>query len=207
MKFSLDNSVFVFTSALPTSVTFSPLYPTERNEEVAKTVAKRVKAERYCVWKLLQYAIEKVTEKKITDVTFSKLPSGKWTCLACEFSLSHRDGVIAVALSSSPVGVDIEPFSPLKKSGLERKILSPLEEKRYTVLPKSRQDAFLLETWTKKESIYKMSNGAYPTFTNFSADEFTTATKLIDIDGNQFVISVAGKNDFVHYHLSGDGIF
>ena len=86
-------------------------------------------------------------------------------------------------------------------------MVSPMEEKRYNVLPKNRQNDFLLKTWTKKESIYKMTDGAHYTFPSFSVDDYLTKTKIVLIDGINYVISIAGKGKPIYYHIDNAIIF
>ena len=195
MNFTDFDKTITFVATIPSDLVFSAVYPQERDKEISALSSQKAKAEKFFAWKLLLQAIKRVTQKDASVVKFEKQPSGKWTCDACHFSISHRDGVVAVSLSSTPVGVDIEPVNGVKNNHIAKKILSSVEQKRYDVLPKSCQNSFLTEIWTKKESIFKMTNDGTYSFNSYSADEFFTHTKVIDILDRQFVLSVATERN------------
>ncbi len=68
------------------------------------------------------------------------------------FNLSHTRQAIAVALSDSPVGVDVEGFKQPKQSLLEY-TMSDEEIRRVQLSPHPDQEFALL--WTQKEALFK----------------------------------------------------
>ena len=98
----------VFAARLPDTYLYEPIYPPERQAEIEKCSNEKVKREKYFVWKLLEYAIFNTIGEPIENFNFEKNPNRKWVSDRVYFSLSHSDGVVAVALSDREVGVDIE---------------------------------------------------------------------------------------------------
>ncbi|MFH8621020.1 4'-phosphopantetheinyl transferase family protein [Streptomyces vietnamensis] len=73
-----------------------------------------------------------------------------------EVSLSHTGDRVVVAVSGSPVGVDIERIRPLED--VERMMavaLSPEERRSVAALPPSERSAAVLAAWTRKEAVLK----------------------------------------------------
>ena len=98
----------VFAARIPQIDDFGKVYPPERQAEIDRITNPDVKREKYFVWKLLEYAIEKTAGEPIENYAFEKKPNRKWVSDRLCFSLSHSDGAVAVALSDSAVGVDID---------------------------------------------------------------------------------------------------
>ena len=70
------------------------------------------------------------------------------------FSLSHCKTAVACALSSSPVGIDIERIRPLNRL-LAKRVLS--ETELQGVLGGQRPDVEFIRLWTLKESYLKLT--------------------------------------------------
>lgn len=93
-------------------------------------------------------------DAEITDVQFSLANNGKWSCDRCHFSISHCDGVVAVAVDSHPVGVDIE--NVLNKK-FTRKLANRImtDEEFITYLNGGEKAQYICEVWCKKEALFK----------------------------------------------------
>ncbi|AYN39390.1 4'-phosphopantetheinyl transferase superfamily protein [Streptomyces dangxiongensis] len=72
-------------------------------------------------------------------------------------SLSHGDGVGAVALGRGPaaLGVDIEPVRPLPATALARRWLGDTPADWIAALPRHERDEAFLALWTRKEAVGK----------------------------------------------------
>lgn len=186
----------VYTASIPSHLRVRGVFPSLRDEEISACTSEKVQKEKYCVWKLLEYALFHSFGKRIEDVSFTKSENGKWSCDFCHFSLSHSGGAIAVAVSDSPVGVDIERLAAVKNEGrIAEKILTDaeMEEYRRLALSPKRASEFLLEAWTQKESLFK--TGAYPKFIPSRIDGAESVqTRQIDVDGETYILSVASKD-------------
>jgi 4'-phosphopantetheinyl transferase len=72
------------------------------------------------------------------------------------FSLSHTDGLAAVAVARDlDVGVDAEPLDQNPTDGLIRRCLSDAELERFTAGPTETAARRFLELWTLKEAYLK----------------------------------------------------
>jgi phosphopantetheinyl transferase len=131
-----------------------PLIPYLRDLEVRECKSESVKREKYLVWKLLRRAVEEYFKLDFANLTFTKTANGKWICPDFYFSLSHTDGAVCVALAKIPVGVDIEKIRHVGEK-LPERFLSCDELEYMNTLQKEEREAFFLEAWVKKESIFK----------------------------------------------------
>ena len=171
----------VFTAKIP-KYTGETLYPQARQEEISSVKNEKTRTEKYGVWKLLQYAVEKTLSRPFTEFVFTKNTNGKWLCKDFYFSLSHSKNAVAVAISSAPVGVDIQKDQPLQSLSIAKKMLTEEEYKTYQNLPKTQMNAYLVGTWTKKEAAFKRSdeNRFTPTKIQLSDTENCIKTKIED---------------------------
>ena len=152
-----DKTIYAYVGSIPKNVQITPFACEKRNEEIEICASEKRKLERFCVWKLLEYALERTFGKKMKKLVFAKTYCGKWVCEGYEFSLSHSHGVVAVAVSRKPVGVDIELDHQMKE-GIEKKILSDVEFAEFEGVDKDKQNDYLLTKWTQKESVFKTMN-------------------------------------------------
>jgi phosphopantetheinyl transferase len=183
--------VDVYFAQIPEEIEIKPILPEEREKEIEMVSNARVKKEKYCVWKLLEYALERSFGYKIKNLDFEHTASGKWKCNRCEFSLSHCDGAVAVAISRAPVGVDIEVQRALSGEKFAERILNEVETDAYNALNESERQTYLIEAWVKKESLFKKQGGDI-----FSPSKIVTDTRgvrngRVEIAGREYFYSVA----------------
>jgi len=183
--------VDVYFTAVPETVSFMPLVPIERNHEIERVSNERVRAEKYCVWKLLEYALYKSFGYKMSDLTFVRTENGKWICDKCEFSLSHCEGATAVAVANSPVGVDIETTRRLSRERFANRILTKSESTVYEKLADEEKERFLLGIWTKKESIFKREGGKSLSPSSIETLEAKLYHGYVELSDKEYVFSVA----------------
>ena len=182
--------VDVYLAKIPISDNFSAVFPPDRQNEIESITSEKVKREKYYAWKLLEYGLLNTFNKKITDINFEKQTTGKWSCNACEFSISHSNNVVCVAISKSPVGVDIEKIQPTPID-ISKEILSKEELNDYNALNSDKKTSFIISAWTKKESLFKQKN-----VKRLSREEFRNLTgivskKTIYIGNDIYSLSIA----------------
>lgn len=175
-----------------------PLYPHERYKEIVGCKNERVRLEKYLVWKLLEKVVTDDLKLDFANIKFTKTPNGKWVCPDFYFSLSHTDGLVCVAVSKSEVGVDAE-LSQKINEGLKERILTDTELSYMKELPSSEQNQFLLESWVKKESIFKKCGGKMLMPNTIEASEHRTELAYIELGGCEYVISVATDYDKIEF--------
>ncbi len=198
--------VGVYVAALPDGECDSPLYPEERDRAVRETANSDVRRERYFVWKLLEYAIKESFGIPIESLRFEKR-DGIWSAEGVEFSLSHSGGALAVAVSSAPVGVDIEPLCGAVRDGVAERFFNSNELRDYlAAAPMEREERFL-RIWTAKEAIFK-SRGE-EAFLPLAVDSCTESvfTDVLSLGGVDCILSVYTAASLVPSVRIVDGVF
>lgn len=195
-----SNSVAVYLSRTSSAKDLADIYPLERKEEILNCSAKKVIDEKYSSWKLLEKALKKQWNVELKDAQPKKTANGKWVIKEGYFSLSHSCGVVAVALSKMPVGVDIE-LDFLPKDNLEKRILTEKELGVFYNLKEQDKAGFLSAVWTKKESIFKMLGVGNFSPNKIEYENYFTATKKASLLGKNFYISVAteGQSEIEYF--------
>ena len=145
----------LYIAPIPVQQSFSRVFPVERDDEINAVTNDRYRAEKYYVWKLLEYALRRSLGLNIEKIEISKNKNGKWSTPSCEFSLSHTDGAVAVVISRNPVGVDIELTNAVRDDRLAHRILSESEADQFEKLSENERNLFLIKKWTEKEAIFK----------------------------------------------------
>ena len=180
----------IYFAEIPEEGEISELCPPERNAEICATSCERVKKEKYYAWKLLEYAVQRSFGLKIGNMNIVKLPSGKWRGEGCEFSISHSDGAVAVAVSRAPVGVDIEAIRAPRCNGFAEKILSEDELIAFDSVPVSEKEGYLIDKWTAKEASFKAAGDTSFIPSRVAVDERHTKTARITIGGKLYSYSI-----------------
>ena len=182
--------VDVYLAEMPTEGKLGKLYPRTRQEEIKAVKNEKVKREKYYVWKLLEYGLYRSFGKKIKDVSFVKQETGKWTCDACEFSLSHSHNVVCVVLSRAAVGVDVEKIEAPRVDIVDR-VLSEAEKAEYALLCGGQKDDFLIHAWAKKESLFKGKNIKSLSLEDFKNQEGVVMEKTLHFSDGAYALAVA----------------
>lgn len=184
----------VYIAAMPDGELpdLSSVHPPERRQAIAIAKSEKVQRERYYVWKLLEYALARTFGWKLKDLQFTQTPQGKWECDKCEFSLSHSHGVLCVALSRKPVGVDIERIAPPPTTRFAEKILCEEELAEFAAIANDAQTEYLIEKWTQKESIFKCLQGEH-SLLRINTLRHETISKTLTVDGQAYCLSVASS--------------
>ena len=184
----------VIYAPITDAATSAPLYPPERQAEIDRCKNDRTRREKYLVWKLLERAVSERFNLDFANLKFTKSENGQWSCPEFCFSLAHTDGAVCVAVSSSPVGVDIEKVAPVRE-GLYSRVLTDSEREELLRLPEGEGALFFLETWVKKESLFKRDGGeclAPRSRDTLSSDAITERVTVGDSD---YLIGLAAKNE------------
>ena len=183
------DSVKVYIACIPTFVEIGEVFPLERNVEIQECKNKEKQKEKYCAWKLLEYALKTELNEDIKNIKFEKDNNGKWKCDKCCFSLSHSACVVAAAISYDSVGVDIEKVREVK-APIQKKILSDSEMQEMEKAENKTE--YLIKKWTQKESVFKAQENQ--DYNLKKADTTHTKTYSILQNNNEYFVSVATKN-------------
>lgn len=187
-------------------LSFDKLYPRQRQRELNSVKNEGLRAEKYRAWKTLEHALMRTFGYKMSELKFKRSKFGKWSCDKCFFSISHSDGVVAVAVSNSEIGIDIEEKDGFFKRFSDRRMLNSAADKIIAEddeVPASCDE--LLTLWTRKESAFKYdSDGAFvPSEISLADRDFADiSVKLSDKD---YILSVCGhkKKEINLYFFDG----
>ena len=102
-----------------------------------------------------------------------------------QFSLSHSGGYAALAMSSLPVGVDIQEIRP-ERVPVAMRFLTDYEQAQLAALPPAEQVQVFFRLWTVKESYGKMTGRGLLGASAFSVE--LSGTAVLPPDGNQFCL-------------------
>ncbi|MBQ4269913.1 MAG: lecithin retinol acyltransferase family protein [Clostridia bacterium] len=163
-----------------------------RKREIDGCANEQVKAQKYYVWKLLEYALKRSFGLEIDKIELKK-DGTKWTCKECCFSLSHSGNVAAVAISRTPVGVDIEKkdtarflaFSP-------EKLMTEAEQNRAKTLEGAEKGSYINALWTVKEAAFKCENGRAFKPNQIESEAYQSQTKTVVLDGETYFLTAVG---------------
>lgn len=183
--------VDVYLAKLPREELGEPLACGLRQEEIDGIANPRVKREKYYVWKLLGYALDRSFGLKIADLTFTRDANGRYQTDRAEFSLTHSQDTLAVAVSRGAVGVDLEPVDTQSTDAMAERIMTAGEYAAYTNLPDGEKQNCFVKTWTAKEALFKASHQGnfVPTEVDTQAGGFCSFQKVID--GTAYMLCVA----------------
>ena len=188
----MENLIQVYYAKIPAQYGRDTLYPPARQREIEACASEKVRKEKYYAWKLLERAVQDFLGASITDLRFTKSKNGKWKSDRVEFSLSHSASAVAVALSRSPVGVDIQRVAPLKRTDFLRKVLTEEELALGHAIPSEEErTAYWIRKWTEKESAFKLLDA--PAFFTAPPSNASLNTQTAVIDNEQYAITVASE--------------
>ena len=155
-----------------------------RDKQIADDKQPR-KGLRQYAWIALSKAIAEFVQVVGCDEPLPRLlPNGEWVADNCYLSLSHTDGYVAAAVSTLPVGVDIERADRKLPTGLIARIACGKE----TTLYATPDNARLLQLWTAKEAIFKQTDNN----DGLTVSQIDTTTHKVQTTvTEEFVLSVA----------------
>lgn len=186
----MDNrsKTFVLYAPLPSGDIGADLYPKERMDEIKKCASQKARREKYYVWVLLGKALKELLNLEIDNLQFTKNSNGKWISRDVCFSLSHTDGLVAVAISDSPVGVDCELIRPMK-AGIEKKMLTECELRELGLTSPEDRDIYILDSWCSKEAVFKMKDGEALLPRTIECSEYNARTERVLADGREYILA------------------
>lgn len=170
------------------------LYPKSRYREILECKNENARREKYLVWKLLEQAIKIATNLDFANLEFAKTTNGKWICPDLHFSLSHTDGVVCVAVSDLPIGVDVEAVKDIRPV-LADKILTERERVIMESMPTEKMGRFLLDAWVKKESIFKMRGGEALLPNRIESASVKVKMHSVTVSGREYALAIASEYD------------
>lgn len=181
----------VYIAVTPQGSPIGELDCNERMIELDSISNTNLKRDKYFVWKLLCYALEKSVGLRGKQLKFTKEDFGGWSVNGAEFSFSHCNGVLAVVVSSSPVGVDIEQVGQSRADKLAKRIMTDREISAFEKIPLDQKEEAFIKIWTAKEAIFKSQKSDRFIPRDIDTLSHTIKTDIIMINGKKYIWSVA----------------
>ena len=190
------NGADVYVAQFDKAVEVQPVLPPIRQQMIDGCQDATHKQQSYCVWLLLDYALKQKCGKGVDAFTFTVDGNGKWSSdNGVSFSLSHSENVVAVALSSKAVGVDVEAVNCKRfNARLADRILTENERSIYNNVTRATREAqprLLAEFWTAKESVFKRDGGNAFVASGIDTTSQNVACQTVTFDGETYIVSVA----------------
>ena len=198
-----SDTVYVYVAKFDLDVEVQPVQPAIRNQAIERCADALTRRQRFCVWRLLDYALKEHCGKGVDGFNFDVDTNGKWTSNApAHFSLSHSNNVVAVALSAHNVGVDIEAVGSFADRASDEafvcRVLNDAERQVLECCEPSSRDQQLAMFWTRKESVFKLDGGTHFIPKNIDttcpAPSAECTTGFVTIDGNEYALSGATRD-------------
>ena len=187
---------YVYYSVIPEGLGDKPLYPKERMNEINGCKSDKARREKYWAWILLEHALKDSFNLDIDNLRFAKNDNGKWESDKVFFSVSHSDKLVAVAVSDSAVGVDIEREAELR-AGLETKILTDGEMSEYNELPSAMRTPYVIKKWCQKEAIFKSENKKALLPRTIETESYSTEVFNLAIAGDKYTLAIASEAESI----------
>lgn len=195
-KIKHDDLVSVYVRKWPFEVENEDIVPLSRMCEIDDCSNEKVKGQKYYAWKLLERAMQEKFGLDMSDMGLKKEDS-IWCCDNCEFSISHTDDIVAVVVSTKPVGVDIEENIEGKFDKILDKILHKEERKQEHNDP--------CKLWTGKEALFKKTKRRV--FKPYKINTINSGLVYKDLifDEKRYVLAVASDIvDNIKYNILQD---
>lgn len=183
--------VDVYLAAMPDRPMGDPVACQLRRQEIDGVTNPRVKLEKYYVWKLLGYGLQRSFGLNIDTLDFQKDEFGRYVTEKAHFSLSHSHGLLAVAVSRGEVGVDVEPVDANLSESMALRIMTQPELQEYEAKPDEEKQKERVRIWTAKEALFKASAAAC--FDPLKQDTMEGVWRSFDteVNGKGYIFSVA----------------
>lgn len=180
---------------IPDEPKIGELFPKERSDEIKATKNALAKAQKYYAWKTLEYAVRDRLGLSLCDVRLEKKENGRWCAHGFDFSISHSSRLVAVAVSESPVGVDVEEVKMPRSKEFYKKILSENELREYELAVDKTE--YLICKWTEKEALFKLRDlsAFLPKKTVIEEGEYTKS-EILRLGAEKYILTVASREKF-----------
>ncbi len=122
-----------------------------RQSEIDISLDKAFSGEKYFTWRLLEDMFLEFLKTDIRELNPRKLETGKWVVDKYYISLSNSGSYVMAAISTKPVGVDVQKIRDKPKEFFIKQEMCDEEVKYYN----GKNDWEYFYEHTEKEAIYK----------------------------------------------------
>lgn len=184
----------VYFAKIPQNASIGTVKSKIRQKEIDFATCDEVKQEKYFIWKLLCYALKESFDIDEENANLVKQSHGGWSAGDIFVSLSHSDHMLAVAVSASPVGIDVERVRRLHSKSIAERIMTEKELLSFYASETEEREMRLFEIWTAKEAIFKTKglNAFIPRECDTLSAQLKTDSMVIDSE--KYVWTLASDN-------------
>lgn len=158
----------------------------ERLKEISSVKDGALNKEMSYAFSVLEYAL-KNQGLTVDEIKLTKNENGKYVANGVNVSLSHSRGIVAVAVSSTPCGIDVESAKREDKKLLDKILVENEKTPNFGV---KGGISLLSYFWTRKESVFKKYGEKI-----FSPSKIDTSVEKVNSYllrlKNPYVVSVA----------------
>lgn len=159
LKTDICGFLDVYVAALPRGAADASLIEHEgRRRELLSVKNERTYLEKFYSWRLLERALDSRFGKTPSEIGLFRSDSGAWCSPFVYVSISHSNGALAVAVSSAPVGVDVEKLGAPRSEKFAERVLNARELSILQDTSDDMKEETLMRFWTMKEAIFKASD-------------------------------------------------
>lgn len=166
---SASSSIYIVQSSLYASIlgdySFESILPKDELIRASRYLNLEARQRYLCGRIILRALLASVMQQLPRDIVILRSAGGKPSLArpggaSVEFSLSHCSGGLAIAMSSRPVGIDIEAAEPRNWQRVATRYFSAREQA--WLHSSDDPDAAFRSLWTAKESLVKLVDGSLP---------------------------------------------
>ena len=183
--------VSVYLTQVPDGEPKGYISHVERRGEIEKIKDYALRRDKHFVWRLLELATGRELGKTPEEIGIHRAPTGQWVAEDIYLSLSHSGGALAVALSSHPVGVDIEPIKGPNRIDLAERFFTGAELE--LLHEKDDSPKAFLEIWCRKEAIFKASGKEAFMPRKLDSTEEEASVGEVTLGGSSYIYAVFGE--------------
>ena len=151
---------------------------------------KRTKQTEYSR-RLLRYAYKKQFGVDLATQNLRVSKTGKLECDKHHLSVSHSGNYVCVAVSTAPVGVDLQKFNGEKVMNVAKKFFTEEEQTRLAA-SENKLDTFYF-TWCKKEALWKSLETQPMTIATVNSTKSDFFVQKLQLDGENYYLAVTGE--------------
>lgn len=152
-------------------------------EELKKITNERLKKQKLTAYSLLYFGAYNSYNLELLPNDVIKDKNGKPKCNFFEFSISHSNDLVVLAISKNKVGVDLE----LIKNNRDYDVI----KNKYFLEKEKNLDFY--SVWTNKESIFKYLNKKHITLREIDSTKYKCKNCKVLVDGDTYALSVCAK--------------
>ncbi|MGN1066177.1 MAG: 4'-phosphopantetheinyl transferase family protein [Candidatus Fimimonas sp.] len=126
--------------------------------------------------------------KSAEEVRLHQNSNGKWEGCGAYFSVTHSGSYVAVATSSTPIGIDLQKCTNADMRNVARRFFTQREFSAWEQSPNQTDEFFFV--WCKKEALWKSLDVQPPTTSVVETSDAPFLLQKLVLDGETYYLAV-----------------